>query len=86
MTTRTDKSVFTKVLELALCCCSEIPVPAAAKAHDAPTRRPNEAERDLVPEHHAVPVLQPARKARLEELAVHVPGAPRVEGTRLKCL
>ena len=33
MTTRTDKSVFTKVLELALCCCSEIPVPAAAKAH-----------------------------------------------------
>lgn len=38
-----QKSVFTKVLELALCCCSEIPVPAAAKAHDAPTRRPNEA-------------------------------------------
>ena len=43
MTTRTDKSVFTKALELALCCCSEIPVPAAVKAHEAPTRRPNEA-------------------------------------------
>ena len=55
MTTRTDKSVFTKLLELALCCCSEIPVPAPAKAHEAPTRRPNEAERDLA----AAPAVAP---------------------------
>ena len=53
--TSTDKSVFTKALELALCCCSEIPVPAAAKAHDAPTRRPNEAERELA----AAPAVAP---------------------------
>ena len=52
--TSTDKSVFTKALELALCCCSEIPVPAAAKAHDAPTRRPNEAEREA-----AAPAVAP---------------------------
>ena len=45
----TDKSVFTKVLELALCCCSEIPVPAAAKAQSAPTRRPNEPELAAAP-------------------------------------
>ena len=47
--TSTDKSVFTKALELALCCCSEIPVPAAAKAQSAPTRRPNEPELAAAP-------------------------------------
>ena len=58
----TDKSVFTKALELALCCCSEIPVPAAAKAHDAPTRRPNEAERDL-----AAPALATLGRTRVTD-------------------
>ena len=68
----TDKSVFTKALELALCCCSEIPVPAAAK-HAAPTRVPGSVRR-------AIGVLQAVRLALLQHMflkAVSVPAFSR---------